>query len=59
MIGQVVRVPTFVVKGLAERAEELLKTLKTKSRLLYLKTHPYREVNTFHLGYKKQSVGLI
>jgi len=29
--------------------------LKTKRRLLYL-TSPYRAVNTFHLGYKNQSV---
>jgi hypothetical protein len=27
-----------------------------KRRQLYLKTHPYRAVNTFHLGYKNQSV---
>jgi len=30
--------------------------LKTKHRPLYLKTSPYRAVNTFHLGYKNQSV---
>ena len=30
--------------------------LKTKRRLLYLKTQLYRAVNTFHLGYKNQSV---
>ena len=30
--------------------------LKTKSRPLYLKTQSYRAVNTFHLGYKNQSV---
>ena len=30
--------------------------LKTKRRPLYLKTSPYRAVNTFHLGYKNQSV---
>jgi hypothetical protein len=30
--------------------------LKMKRRLLYLKTSSYRAVNTFHLGYKNQSV---
>ena len=30
--------------------------LKTKRRQLYLKTHSYRAVNTFHIGYKNQSV---
>ena len=30
--------------------------LQTKRRLLYLKTQSYRSVNTFHLGYKNQSV---
>ena len=30
--------------------------LNTKRRLLYLKTQFYRTVNTFHLGYKNQSV---
>jgi len=30
--------------------------LKTKRRPLYLKVQPYRAVNTFHLGYKNQSV---
>jgi hypothetical protein len=30
--------------------------LKTKRRPLYLKTQSYRAVNTFHLGYKNQSV---
>ena len=30
--------------------------LKTKCKLLYLKTQSYRAVNTFHLGYKNQSV---
>ena len=30
--------------------------LKTKRRPLYLKTISYRAVNTFHLGYKNQSV---
>jgi len=30
--------------------------LKTKRRMLYLKTQAYRAVNTFHLGYKNQSV---
>ena len=30
--------------------------LKTKRRLLYLWPSPYRAVNTFHLGYKNQSV---
>jgi len=27
-----------------------------KRRLLHLKISPYRAVNTFHLGYKNQSV---
>ena len=30
--------------------------LKTKRRLLYLRPRSYRAVNTFHLGYKNQSV---
>jgi len=30
--------------------------LKTKRRLLYLRPSPYRAVNTFHLGYKNQTV---
>ena len=30
--------------------------LKTKRRPLYLKTRPYRAVDTVHLGYKNQSV---
>ena len=30
--------------------------LKTKRRLLYLKTSSYRAINTFNLGYKNQSV---
>ena len=30
--------------------------LKTKRRLLYLKTSSYRTVNTFHIGYKNRSV---
>jgi len=30
--------------------------LKRKRRLLYLKKISYRAVNTFHLGYKNQSV---
>ena len=30
--------------------------LNTKLRLLHLKTQFYRAVNTFHLGYKKESV---
>jgi len=30
--------------------------LNTKRRPLYLKAQPYRAVNTFHLGYKNQSV---
>ena len=30
--------------------------LKTKRRLLYLRPSLYRAVNTFHLGYKNQSV---
>ena len=30
--------------------------LKTKRRLLYLKTQFVPQVNTFHLGYKNQSV---
>jgi len=34
----------------------LIILLKTKRRLFYLKTLPYRAVNTFHLGYKNQSV---
>jgi len=29
---------------------------KTKLRPLYLKTQSYRAINTFHLGYKNQSV---
>jgi hypothetical protein len=29
--------------------------LKTKRRMFYLKTHPYRAANTFHLGYTNQS----
>ena len=40
----------FSVSGLS------FNPLKTKRRLLYLKTHSYRAVNTFHLGYKNQSV---
>jgi len=34
----------------------MLNLLKTKRRMLYLKTSPYRAVNTFHLGYKNQLV---
>ena len=34
----------------------LFNPLKTQRSLLYLKTQPYRAVNTFHLGYKNQSV---
>jgi len=34
-------------------------SLKTKRVPLYLKTHPYRAVNTFHLGYKNQSVYVV
>jgi len=30
--------------------------LKTKRRLIYLKTQPYRAVNTFQDGYKNQPV---
>jgi hypothetical protein len=30
--------------------------LKTKRRLLYLKAQPYGAVNTFHLGYKTETV---
>ena len=33
-----------------------MSALKTKRRPLYLKPNPYRAVNTFHLGYKNQSV---
>jgi len=33
-----------------------INTVETKRRLLYLKPSPYRAVNTFHLGYKNQSV---
>ena len=33
-----------------------LNLLNTKRRLLYLKISSYRAVNTFHLGYKNQSV---
>jgi hypothetical protein len=32
------------------------KPLKTNGRLFYLRPSPYRAVNTFHLGYKNQSV---
>jgi hypothetical protein len=32
------------------------KPLKTNGKLLYLKTSSYRAVNTFHLGYKNQSI---
>jgi len=32
--------------------------LKTKRRLLYLKIQSDRAVNTFHLGYKNQSVAV-
>jgi hypothetical protein len=38
-------------------ADGTLNHLKTKRRLLYLKTSSYRAVNT-HLGYKNQSVML-
>jgi hypothetical protein len=34
----------------------LFNPLKTKSSPLYLIPNPYRAVNTFHLGYKYQSV---
>ena len=33
--------------------------LKTKHRPIYLKTSPYRAVNTFHLCYKNQSVDAV
>ena len=33
-----------------------IKPLKTKRRLLYLRSSSYRAVNTFHLGYKNHSV---
>ena len=34
----------------------VINPLKTKRRLLYLRPSSYRAVNTFHLGYKNQSV---
>ena len=37
-------------------ADLCINPLKTKRRLPYLKALPYRAVNTFHLGYKNQSV---
>ena len=39
----------------------LINRLKTKRRLLYLKTQYvlYRAVNTFHLGYKNQSFQVV
>ena len=36
--------------------ESKINRLKTKSRPLYLRPSLYRAVNTFHLGYKNQSV---
>jgi hypothetical protein len=36
-----------------------LNHLKTKRRLLYLRPSSYRAVNTFHLGYKNQSVYVV
>jgi len=35
---------------------DAINPLKSKRRLLYLKAQSYRAVNTFHLGYKNQSV---
>jgi hypothetical protein len=37
----------------------LFNPLKTKRRLLYLKSSPYSAVNAFYLGYKNQSVHVI
>jgi len=34
----------------------LFNPLKTNVRSLYLKAHSYRAVNTFHRGYKNQSI---
>jgi len=36
--------------------ENYINPLKTKHRPLYLKPSSYRAVNTFHFGYKNQSV---
>ena len=33
--------------------------LKPKRNLLYRRISPYRAVNTFHHGYKNQSVGVV
>ena len=41
---------------LSKQSTTYINPLKTKRRPFYLKTSPYRAVNTFHLGYKNQSV---
>ena len=43
-------------RNMSELRLYLLDLLKTKRRLLHLKTQSYRVVNTFHLSYKNQSV---
>jgi hypothetical protein len=42
--------------GFVKVFEWKINILKTERRPLYLKASPYRAVNTFHLGYKNQSV---
>ena len=51
------KLPSLITVWLQNATEQLnINPLKTKRRLLYLKPRPYRAVNTFHLGYKNQSV---
>ena len=45
----------FAVKG-SGLCTVAINPLNSKRRPLYLKTSPYRAVNTFNLGYKNQSV---
>ena len=65
MIGRHLREPLFIrahqqhilcTSRLRLRIPTSFNPLKAKRRLFYLETSSYRAVNTFHLGYKNQSV---